>query len=1097
MAIATTTLSPSRRSSKRALAVRMMVAETAWLDGEPRWHGGRVAWASQGRLLTPGASDLALAQRRLYKIRRYPISADLVLGDSAAWAARRRERLELAKRLRAIVAPDIRALERQARAHDPNAAQRLAELLIAEAVCLNSLPVSPAAALLACGQRAQAALAALLADNTAPLPSRALAALTLGASHSAENQHLRINSSQASGSQFLVLGSDLWLRRAYSYGLSNGLTPTPALTAALLAVEEGPSVARRCERALQAAGAFRLAPELLRELLAQGMAPARVTALAEAAAHAEPLAERILRRRAELPERPASQRRAMAAELLSQRRQLLADLAELLHSYARASADPLLIEEVVTFTSRMLDLAPPTRPLADAITLVLRHALELPAELRRPALELLNGLHTHLWDRATTPSGKQARNPTAWLQNRWTEHAQPTLALLRATGDAAITREAAELGVQLRLGRMGWREPGMYRLALALVRDNELAGVRHTIDMLLECLGMFEHAGAARAALLPLSQVLAPLDHGTRVHLWDNVLEALPRSRQALGAILWPLARFLPRLIKFNEGDQSEWCLCRPLIDCAVSLYAALPDQADTWLDWLLAHTAEATAKRSYQDIGAIDTGLRLALALSAGDFSAFQSVFAAARKHDLSQDRWTLRPGLDMLRRWPALRTTIARLFPQQPRRCVELIVRLGSTAQLGADVLAPLDELKPEPSAEQPELAYDGWYWALGSRCSLVSGWHDLLELAPELVSPAAAYQYAQWLLGRRQDVPAGVRRALEQPRKLAGELAYLERTLINHPERADLAIRAASLRGRLANQEQLAHNVRAEASERLLQATAEAQLAAAEAQVLACFRARLGSVVGTPPDGLELGEDLLNATLLTSDVSQNRRLLLRLLRAHLAGESSWREQHPANAAFLSKLLAQGVDTAAWLEEHARTYRCDGFVGGRVRLHLERNPLRILQMGNYMQTCLSVGGGNAFSAVANACELNKRVVYATDGAGHVVARKLVAINAEGRLVGFHTYTTLGEAESSQLRAIFPRYLRDFAAHCGLGMADDGVVPTLFAEAWYDDGCVAWDADQPQAGQSTEVAQLIAHSHAGSRGSRPRAQARGVSRCP
>jgi hypothetical protein len=152
---------------------------------------------------------------------------------------------------------------------------------------------------------------------------------------------------------------------------------------------------------------------------------------------------------------------------------------------------------------------------------------------------------------------------------------------------------------------------------------------------------------------------------------------------------------------------------------------------------------------------------------------------------------------------------------------------------------------------------------------------------------------------------------------------------------------------------------------------------------------------------------------------------------------------------------------------------------------------------MGNYMQTCLSVGGGNAFAAVANACELNKRVVYATDGAGHVVARKLVAINAEGRLVGFHTYTTLGEAESSQLRAIFPRYLRDFAARCGLGMADDGVVPTLFAEAWYDDGCVAWDADQPQAGQSAEVAQLIAHLHAESRGSQPRAQARGASRCP
>ena len=50
---------------------------------------------------------------------------------------------------------------------------------------------------------------------------------------------------------------------------------------------------------------------------------------------------------------------------------------------------------------------------------------------------------------------------------------------------------------------------------------------------------------------------------------------------------------------------------------------------------------------------------------------------------------------------------------------------------------------------------------------------------------------------------------------------------------------------------------------------------------------------------------------------------------------------------------------------------------------LRLETDLLRILQMGNYMGTCLSLGGGNAFSTVANACDLNKRVLYAANGAG------------------------------------------------------------------------------------------------------------------
>ena len=55
---------------------------------------------------------------------------------------------------------------------------------------------------------------------------------------------------------------------------------------------------------------------------------------------------------------------------------------------------------------------------------------------------------------------------------------------------------------------------------------------------------------------------------------------------------------------------------------------------------------------------------------------------------------------------------------------------------------------------------------------------------------------------------------------------------------------------------------------------------------------------------------------------------------------------------------------------------------------MRLERDPLSILQLGNYFDTCLSFGAFNAFSTVANACELNKRVVYAVDDRGFVLVR-------------------------------------------------------------------------------------------------------------
>jgi hypothetical protein len=115
---------------------------------------------------------------------------------------------------------------------------------------------------------------------------------------------------------------------------------------------------------------------------------------------------------------------------------------------------------------------------------------------------------------------------------------------------------------------------------------------------------------------------------------------------------------------------------------------------------------------------------------------------------------------------------------------------------------------------------------------------------------------------------------------------------------------------------------------------------------------------------------------------------------------------------------------------------------------------------MGNYFDTCLSFGGINSFSTVANACELNKRVIYARDGLGRIIGRKLIGISVEGKLVGFHTYTSLSDEKANEkLRTIFFRYAKDFASRCRLELAAAGSVPTLFAESWYDDGIAAWDA--------------------------------------
>ena len=83
---------------------------------------------------------------------------------------------------------------------------------------------------------------------------------------------------------------------------------------------------------------------------------------------------------------------------------------------------------------------------------------------------------------------------------------------------------------------------------------------------------------------------------------------------------------------------------------------------------------------------------------------------------------------------------------------------------------------------------------------------------------------------------------------------------------------------------------------------------------------------------------------------------------------------------------------------------------------------------------------------------------MYARDGSGRVVGRQLIGVTGEGALVGFNVYTRLPEeAGNGVLRAIFRRYVAAFAARCRLPLADKGTVLKLFAEAWYDDGAVAW----------------------------------------
>lgn len=1047
---------PAHRWPRRVLAVRMLAAKIAWLDGQPRWQGGRVAWETPGAaVFAPGPADIARAQRTLYKIRRYPHAARAAFGEAEEWWQQRQARLHLAKRLHRLFFPAAVSATME-----PVPPDRLTSLLIAEALCPDPLPGPPSRLLLASGTAAASALGDLARDGSLPARAHALAALLLGAitGRASESRHPCFPP---------VTLPRPYLRRAFIWGRYEAFPEEPALAARLLVHEEGEDLVRRWQQAQKAAPYMSLPPALLREMLDEGQDAAQVVAAAEAVAMLEPLAQRLRARRHELPMFPNRQRRSrIAGELLAQREQSISTFAALIQSCVRrGKGDARTVPAIARFVHALLGPGPVTTVLVEMILTIVREGTALPTLLQPDFFDLVVERQGDIWNKGSLPKEARedwaSRHFGAWLRERWEKHGTPLRKVLEATGDAALVREAAGLGL-LRLFAVhgaGW-DAERYRFLQDVLRRFAPEAGAEVVRCLFWALGGFASTAQARQALRPLLGALSSLPPAQAAHLLALLLNSSPQTRKGR-QILPRLARYVPLLKTVLEKEHgAEWeqkevgCACHCAVEAALVLDRTVPDEAAHWtedlLDSLFGPASQETPTAEQRQV--LPLAVSVALALADGERGRFLAFVRAVLGHPPSGgDRERIERGVAALETYPGLRVVFARHTERQPRRCLALLSRIGMATHLGADVLAPLAECRfaSAEAAGAPFCASDD------------PQWQEVLDLAPEQAAFVGAYWYACWLLGRTPEVPAGVRSAREETTKREAERAYLEEECLRFPERADLRARRDSLRARLGDTERLRATLRTQVCERLEQITAEAQLFAAEQQVSACYRARLESVAGPLPAGLALGTDLENAALLSATITKNRRLLGRLLRAHLAGDH-WHGGHPANAAFREKLEAAGVDVAAWLGAHPRRVRCPGVAGGWLHLRLETDPLRVLQMGNYFGTCLSADDFNAYSTVANAVEQNKRVLYATDAAGRVVGRKLVGLDAQGKLVGFHTYTGLGdETANAALREAVRRYLCAFARRCGLERSDSGTVPTLFAEDWYDDGATPWDAQE------------------------------------
>jgi hypothetical protein len=179
----------------------------------------------------------------------------------------------------------------------------------------------------------------------------------------------------------------------------------------------------------------------------------------------------------------------------------------------------------------------------------------------------------------------------------------------------------------------------------------------------------------------------------------------------------------------------------------------------------------------------------------------------------------------------------------------------------------------------------------------------------------------------------------------------------------------------------------------------------------------------------------------------ITKNRAPLRRLIRT-----ADLRAAHPRNRDWLDAYRLVGSVWETGEIAFTRDFASPS-IAPTVVVTFENDPQTILRMGIEVGSCLALGGCNDFSAVANALDANKRVLFARDTAGRFLARQLLAISEARTLVCFPVYPVGAPAPLAEFFRLCDHTL---AQALRLPLQHPGgaytIAPLICAD-WYDDG--------------------------------------------
>jgi hypothetical protein len=394
---------------------------------------------------------------------------------------------------------------------------------------------------------------------------------------------------------------------------------------------------------------------------------------------------------------------------------------------------------------------------------------------------------------------------------------------------------------------------------------------------------------------------------------------------------------------------------------------------------------------------------------------------------------------------------------WPEASLKELSFLAKQPATAQLIADALAHgegkrLSQIIAQSSLNRVLGASDGAE-QIGSLIEKTCGaafdmtpypveLHDLLETLSR--SDPNAAQAADTILSKAFPLPA----------RLHEELANLRERVPNadSARRTMLQTRIRNLEARLAAPSHVSPYRLKIFRAKLERRIQHAQLLNWEQLVGAQLRERLAAKIGMPyPDDWVQRKEIMTVLNALAELPPGfKDLAFRLLRTR-CGPEPWdlRDEEP-NRAFLDVLERRGLNLTPWLEGIGpRQIQTEARM---LTLDLEKDPLQIMRMGAPFDTCLAPGSFNFFSAISNAADINKRILYARDTGGIIHGRCLLALTGGGELITFNVYA---HADWETMRDAVAAYVRELADAMGTVLAADGPIRELISSSWYDDGAI------------------------------------------